>query len=98
MLKLFPVLAARLILLLLFASGASADIVTYEGKLAVDGTPFNGLGNFKFALVGENGTTLWTSEKIALSVAAGRYGGLNASTRSVTSDGRIKWQLTEESS
>ncbi len=57
----------------MLSSTAAAELVTYEGKLSVDGVPFTGLGHFKFAVIGDQGETLWTSKALSLSVAAGNY-------------------------
>ncbi len=39
-------------------------IISYQGKLAVNGTPFNGTAQFKFALVSaDGGTTFWSYNK-----------------------------------
>ena len=40
-----------------YASGT----IDYSGRLTVAGEPFTGTGNFRFALLGGNGATLWTN-------------------------------------
>jgi protein-disulfide isomerase len=57
----------------LMIGSVSADMVTYEGKLSIEGVPFTGLGHFKFALIGDHGETLWASNDIRLNVVAGTY-------------------------
>ena len=52
---------------------ASADGVYYEGRLSVDGVPFAGTGRFKFAIIGGQGATLWSSSEISLTVSDGVY-------------------------
>ncbi|MEO6785810.1 MAG: hypothetical protein ABI318_06720 [Chthoniobacteraceae bacterium] len=52
---------------------AWADGVYYEGRLSVDGVPFEGTGHFKFALIGDDGATLWSSADISLTVHEGVY-------------------------
>ena len=43
--------------------GQSANIINYQGRVTVSGTPFNGAGSFKFALLNEAGTaTLWSND------------------------------------
>jgi hypothetical protein len=62
-----------LALALLMATPALADVVYYEGRLSVDGVPFAGTGRFRFALVGEQGATLWSSGDISLTLSDGVY-------------------------
>lgn len=38
-----------------------SETVDYHGRVTVAGQPFNGKGNFKFALLRTDGTRLWTS-------------------------------------
>jgi hypothetical protein len=72
----------------LLASLAPAQVpplISYQGRVAVGGTNFNGSGQFKFALVNNNGSaTFWSnngssaagsepSAAVALSVANGLY-------------------------
>jgi hypothetical protein len=63
----------HLSLAFLMTAFASADGVHYEGRLSVNGVPFNGTGRFKFALVGEQGSALWSSGEISLTVSDGVY-------------------------
>ena len=63
----------HLALAFLMAASAWADGVYYEGKLSVDGVPFNGTGRFKFALIGDHDATLWSSADISLTVSGGVY-------------------------
>ena len=37
------------------------EIMAYQGRIAVEGAPYNGQGQFKFALVNEDGSTTWWS-------------------------------------
>jgi protein-disulfide isomerase len=63
----------RVALCFFLAASASAELVTYQGKLSVNGTPFNGLGAFRFAVIGDKEEVLWMSKDIKLNVAAGAY-------------------------
>lgn len=63
----------HLSLAFLMTAFASADGVYYEGLLSVDGVPFDGTARFKFALIGENGAAVWSSNDISLTVSGGVY-------------------------
>ena len=42
---------------------AVPEIVHYQGQVSVTGTPFNGIGKFKFAFVdGAGTTTFWSND------------------------------------
>ena len=45
----------------LAAQGQVPQIISYQGAIQAAGSNFNGLGQFKFALVNSNGTTTWWS-------------------------------------
>jgi hypothetical protein len=64
---------SQLALAFFMAVCASADGVYYEGRLSVNGTPFEGTGRFKFALIGDHGAVLWSSADINLTVHEGVY-------------------------
>ena len=60
------------------------QLISYQGRVAVNGTNFNGTGQFKFALVNTNGAVhYWRSDgsvgtneptaAVSLSVASGLY-------------------------
>lgn len=56
-----------LIALLLHAAGADAQVpatVAYQGRVAVQGTNYHGLGLFKFALVSADGATSYWSHDL----------------------------------
>ncbi len=59
--------------LLLLATPLHAEVVMYQGRLSVDGAPFEGVGRFKFALIDGNGAAVWSSEAMSLQVSEGRY-------------------------
>ncbi len=59
--------------LFLLVASAAADVVYYEGRLRVEGVPFQGEGRFNFALVGDQGATLWASSEMRLDVRKGAY-------------------------
>lgn len=40
---------------------AASTVVSYQGRVAVDGQPFNGTGKFKFAIVNADGTAAYWS-------------------------------------
>ena len=46
------------------AAEAEQQLV-YEGRITVDGKGFNGIGLFRFALVSDTGTSVWTSSPVA---------------------------------
>jgi protein-disulfide isomerase len=50
-----------------------ADVINYQGRLSVNGVPANGLDRFKFALISESGTAVWSSQEIILQVNSGVY-------------------------
>jgi hypothetical protein len=58
----------KFILFFLFALGASfvhaaPPIISYSGKVSVDGQPYTGTGLFKFAILNaENNATLWSND------------------------------------
>jgi protein-disulfide isomerase len=60
-------------LLGLLSRPALADVINYQGRLSLNGTPISGVNRFKFALIGEQGATVWTSEAIPLQVNNGVY-------------------------
>lgn len=48
---------------LLAPSGGAPTVISYQGRVQVDGAPFNGNGYFKFALVNQAGnTTYWSND------------------------------------
>jgi len=51
----------------------SADVINYQGRLSISGTPFNGVTGFKFGLINGQGTEVWSSQKIVLQVTHGVY-------------------------
>jgi microcystin-dependent protein len=67
------------------ASGAVPQLLNHQGRIAVNGTNFEGTGRFKFALVNTNGsTTYWSNDgtstagsqptaAVTLTVAKGLY-------------------------
>ena len=61
------------ITLLLLGASLHAELVIYEGRLSIDGVPFRGTGRFKFALIGERGAEVWSSEAMRLNVSDGNY-------------------------
>jgi hypothetical protein len=63
----------HLSLAFLMTAFASADGVYYEGRLSVDGVPFDGTTRFKFALIGKKGAAVWSSNDISLTVSGGVY-------------------------
>ena len=51
------------LLFLAFATLAFADVpVPHSGHVAIDGTPYWGTGQFKFAVVDKEGTTVWRND------------------------------------
>lgn len=82
--RLFTLLASASFLAPLAHAQVPSQL-SYQGRVAVGGTNFNGSGQFKFALVNNNGTTsFWSnngtsaagsepSAAVALSVASGLY-------------------------
>lgn len=78
-------LLASASLLAPFANAQVPSQLSYQGRVAVGGTNFNGSGQFKFALVNNNGTaSFWSnngtsaagsepSAAVAISVASGLY-------------------------
>ena len=52
---------------------AGADTVNYQGRLVVDGTPFHGAGQFRFAIISGDGKTLWSTGNLDLLVRNGIY-------------------------
>ena len=71
-----PLTAAILRLLALsclLAVPVSGDVINYQGRLIVDGAPFNRPGRFRFALVGDSGAPVWESGEISLELVNGRY-------------------------
>jgi protein-disulfide isomerase len=54
-------------------ASAGAEMVNYQGRLVVDGTPFHGAGQFRFAIVGGDGTVLWSTKDVDLLVRNGVY-------------------------
>ncbi|MCB1097135.1 MAG: hypothetical protein KDN22_16295 [Verrucomicrobiae bacterium] len=78
----------RILFAFLAVSIAAAEppgILNYQGRINVDGSPFNGAGAFKFALVDAGGTTTYWSndgtstagdeptDAVSLTVNGGRY-------------------------
>ena len=56
----------RLFILLLCFQTAHAEIprlLHHQGRMAVEGVPFDGSGQFKFALVDGGGTTFWSNAR-----------------------------------
>jgi hypothetical protein len=54
-----------LVLLAGFAAVAWAEVpqvMSYQGRITVTGGPYTGSGQFRFALVATNGTTLWSND------------------------------------
>ncbi len=45
-----------------FASAAVPGIIGYQGRVMVDGSPFDGTGLFKFAIVTSTGEILWSND------------------------------------
>jgi protein-disulfide isomerase len=59
--------------LILLTGQALAEVINYQGRLSVNGVPVNGISRFKFALVGEQGAAVWSSQEIILQVNHGVY-------------------------
>jgi protein-disulfide isomerase len=57
----------------LLTVAVEADVINYQGRLSENGAPFNGISHFKFALIGEQGAAVWSSQEIALQVNDGIY-------------------------
>ncbi len=58
-----PFILGATLLLSCMALAQVPNIIHYQGRVAVSGTPFNGLGSFKFALLDEAGiTTYWSND------------------------------------
>lgn len=57
----------------LLAASLHAELIIYQGKLSLDGTPVSGAGRFKFALIGDQGSAVWSSEPMTVQVADGVY-------------------------
>src|SRR6185295_3788893 len=78
--------AVTLVALLCCASVSHAQVpqlISYQGRVAVNGTNFNGTGQFKFALVNATGTTTFWSNGIntvSLAVSNGLYSVLLGDT------------------
>ncbi len=47
------------------ASAAVPGIIGYQGRVMVDGSPFDGTGHFKFAIVTSTGEILWSNDGTA---------------------------------
>ncbi|MGE3311243.1 MAG: hypothetical protein AB7O66_14845 [Limisphaerales bacterium] len=87
-----PWILAFLITLRLAASAAVPGTLGYEGRVSVGGVPFNGTGQFKFALVNAAGDqTFWSHDgtstqgnaptsSVAIEVVEGAYSVLLGST------------------
>ncbi len=52
---------------------AAAEILIYEGRLHIEGRPFQGVGRFKFALIDAAGVPVWSSQPMNLHVNDGAY-------------------------
>ena len=61
------------ITLLLLTAPLQADVLMYQGRLSVEGAPFEGLGRFKFALIDAKGAAVWSSEAMTVQVSEGVY-------------------------
>jgi len=59
--------------LLLFAGQLMADVISYQGRVKIDGKPFTGVGHFKFAVVDGQGSTTWSSQEMVVAVRQGIY-------------------------
>jgi hypothetical protein len=50
------------------AAAGAPTVVSYQGQVTVDGTPYDGTGYFKFAVVDQAGTTTyWSSDATSTS-------------------------------
>lgn len=54
-------LRAALLLTTLVTTAQNPAVLNFQGRVAVDGVPFTGTGQFKFSLVDPAGTTFWSS-------------------------------------
>jgi protein-disulfide isomerase len=57
----------------LWLEQACGGVVNYRGRLSLKGAYPDGIGRFKFALIGEGGSALWSSAEIPLSISNGAY-------------------------
>ena len=66
-------LLQSLLVCLLVLMDARADIVAYRGRLTMDGVPYHGAGQFRFAIVGSEGAVTWSTGNVDLLVRDGVY-------------------------
>ena len=59
--------------LLLFTGQLMAEVISYQGRVIIDGKPFNGTARFKFAIINAQGSQAWSSGDMVLDVRAGIY-------------------------
>ena len=50
-----------------------ADVVAYRGRLTMNGAPYHGAGQFRFAIIGSEGSVTWSTGDVDLLVREGVY-------------------------
>jgi protein-disulfide isomerase len=58
---------------LILLADVSGDIVEYRGRLTMDGKPYHGAGQFRFAIVSSSGAVAWSTGNVDLLVREGIY-------------------------
>jgi hypothetical protein len=62
------------VLLALPAIAQVPQIINYQGRVAVSGTSFNGVGQFNFSFINADGSqTYWQANGVAINVVAGLF-------------------------
>jgi len=49
------------------------DVISYQGRVVIDGKPFDGTARFKFAIINAQGAQAWSSSEMLLNVKGGIY-------------------------
>jgi protein-disulfide isomerase len=92
-------LRCLLFLMLLSAQGlmrGHAEMINYQGRLSIHGELFDGVGRFRFAVVGEQGRILWSSSELKVQVSKGEYSvRLGDSAQAPSVDGELLRQSVQ---